>query len=168
MKNSWSLPLTLRSVRGRRCRSYRKRRALGILALAVFLGGWVVDAGGFHPCPHHDHGFPGPELHEPELHEPEGHGHGDRGHGAHGPVAHAHVHGHEIPPGPPSHSHHDDPCTCRGDCAGAAPIPVASAPTGERTPPTVPVRRVDAVPVFLPTPFLLPHVLPWSTAPPRA
>ena len=185
MKNPWpfspSFRLALRRVPGTRCR----RRVFGTLALVAFLGGWVVDVGGFHGCPHHDlasaaevhgqgaagHGIHGHGAHEHGAHEHGEPGHGEPIHGDHGHEGHAsiaHVHGGASAPSAPSHSHHDGPCTCRSDCTGAAPVRAAMAPTVERAPTAVPVQLVEAAPLLLPARFHLPHVLPWPTAPPRA
>jgi hypothetical protein len=164
MKNPWPLSppfrLAPRRVPGPRLR----RRVFGLLALVAFLGGWVVDVGGFHGCPHHDLGV------EAEAHGHADHIHGDHTHGGHGHEGHssvAHLHGEPLPPSAPSHSHHDGPCTCRSDCTGAAPVRATMAPTVERAPPAAPVRSLEAAPLLLPARFHLSHVLPWPTAPPR-
>ena len=165
-----------RRVFGTRCR----RQVFGTLAFVAFLGGWVVDVGGFHGCPHHDlsdaaeaHGQGAAPFQSRDA-APQ---HGNPGHGAHGQGDHGHggqhvlvapVHGEPSDSGEPSHSHHDGPCTCRADCTGAAPVRAAMAPTVERAPQAVPIRSVEAAPLLLPARFHLPHLLPWPTAPPRA
>jgi hypothetical protein len=174
MKTPWPSPPSLRLVLGRVSRTRRKRRAVGVLALLVFLGGWGVDAGGFHTCPHHEpngvaeaHGPIGAALlakdtaPDPGEPEPGLHVHGDSANSGHFHDEHSDS---EVP----SHSEHDGPCTCRGDCNGAAPVRPATAPNVERTPPALPVRSVGAAPLILPARFHLPHILPWPTAPPRA
>lgn len=163
-----SFRFVTRRVHGIRCR----RQVFGTLALAAFLGGWVVDVGGFHGCPHHDlsdtveaHGHP-----EHGAHGLGEHGLGEHGLGEHGQAGHAsasHAHGEPSDSDEPSHSHHHGPCTCRADCTGAAPVRAATAPTVGRAPQAVPVRRVEAAPLLLPARFHLPHILPWPTAPPR-
>ncbi|TVP58246.1 MAG: hypothetical protein EA351_04360 [Gemmatimonadales bacterium] len=76
------------------------------------------------------------------------------------PVVEAHTHS--------GHDHHDGPCTCRTDCTGATAIRTAASPGIDRAPPTDPSNlRIDAAPALLPVRALLPHVLPWPTAPPR-
>lgn len=138
-------PTLLRCFRGG-SRHGSLRRVVGLVVFLSFMAGWAVDAGGLHHCPHHD-----------LAHDP-GHDHGE---------SHADMGSHaeasdSVPP-----AEHEGPCTCRTDCTGATPIRASTPPSVERLPEALAAASSDPVQALLPSRILLPHVLPWSTAPPR-
>jgi len=142
----------------------RLRRAAGLLVFVVFLSGWAIDVGALHPCPHH--APPGATAAGEEAYEGEHRVAADHSHHA----DHATPDDHTPPAAPsphPDHSGHEGPCTCRADCTGAAPIRAADPPAVERLPERIALRTVQGATILVPTRALLPHVLPWATAPPR-
>lgn len=141
-------------------------RVLGVGLLVLFLAGWVIDVGALHDCPHH--GLPAGQTQAGEHYESRQAAHD------HGAEA-AHHAPQQDPPSAaesaPSHDGHDHdvPCACRTDCAGAAAIREAVSPSS----PADLLPELDGGPIggaseWLSHHFLLPHVLPWSTAPPVA
>ncbi|MEX2531058.1 MAG: hypothetical protein WD960_09830 [Gemmatimonadota bacterium] len=157
-------PTTRRSTPARPPAAIRRRRTMGLVALVVFTGGGASSAAAALDCPHHD---PVPAGHQADS-APTAHG---------PPTAHSGHETHVAPapqtgaadaqdPHPPSH--HEGPCTCLGDCAGATAIRSVDAPAAERTRETLPLRTPPAEPLLLPARFHLPHILPWPTAPPHA
>jgi hypothetical protein len=124
-----------------------RTRLAALAAAALFLLSGAGDLLGAHPCAHH-----------------EGIGH-------EAPAAdaeHAHGHEHDTHEAPAEPDHEGEPCSCPGTCASAAGMALPGAPTVAFTAPAV-AHAVPAPADAARLPGrLLPHVLPYALAPPRA
>jgi hypothetical protein len=122
------------------------RRVTLLFALLFFGLGAAQDGYGFRFCPHHDVAG---EAHHGQEHD-------------HRPATHSHA-AHD---GEPASEQHTGGCSCIGACATAGDF-ASGAPESDA--PAVRLHSTNQSPRWYDTrfvPALLPHVLPYSQAPP--